>query len=600
MQVQHAGSRLSQLKKYVLRRDRAQQPAASSAAFTRSPAACSSRADSKASCTTKAAAPSPQRQSSTPRKKRAMVLYSSSEEDEELMVEAASAVEQELSALGESCSRSIFPTHFITMCMIVTVLDSAPVAATSSATPTPLLTPSPSADKPSAPAAQVGFKRLFEARSCFFLICSSSLVMAPGLLRLCRLLFFFFVVMQIQLWGHTFLIGCLETAGRQPRHWTSRELQANQMLMRPTCNILPVGQLVVLLESWKSSLPPEEQEWLSRALFVKDRTGRAVLSKELQLWYHSPGPRLIYSQPPSSPDAFFQRRFFLWAPYRMWQYSLKCPSCAHKLTSCGLYKTVRRVLDLDGWYYMCTEYLECRYCTKKVAAWSRSVREQLDFSHQMLFPAELAYRLSCDKKVLSQMKGRTLGNSANRLHSFLVENHTEEWMTRMQPVPTSRWLLFTYARETFSRMEELQASVTSVFGSILKMDSTKKVIKKLAGADAGTAQWMSSVGNELGQVLICVVTAAEGYGLQDMAKGLHKRYEQARRSSPEVLYVGRDCCRADGKPSTSVVKTPMVITLPTNHLPCSPELQCLVHTLGPQLFTPSLADLIHLPVSKSA
>ncbi|XP_047220673.1 uncharacterized protein LOC124869130 isoform X3 [Girardinichthys multiradiatus] len=555
MQVQHAGSRLSQLKKYVLRRDRAQQPAASSAAFTRSPAACSSRADSKASCTTKAAAPSPQRQSSTPRKKRAMVLYSSSEEDEELMVEAASAVEQELSAL-----------------------------ATSSATPTPLLTPSPSADKPSAPAA------------------------------------------QIQLWGHTFLIGCLETAGRQPRHWTSRELQANQMLMRPTCNILPVGQLVVLLESWKSSLPPEEQEWLSRALFVKDRTGRAVLSKELQLWYHSPGPRLIYSQPPSSPDAFFQRRFFLWAPYRMWQYSLKCPSCAHKLTSCGLYKTVRRVLDLDGWYYMGTEYLECRYCTKKVAAWSRSVREQLDFSHQMLFPAELAYRLSCDKKVLSQMKGRTLGNSANRLHSFLVENHTEEWMTRcllyletcgkfqvagihlaptahpprMQPVPTSRWLLFTYARETFSRMEELQASVTSVFGSILKMDSTKKVIKKLAGADAGTAQWMSSVGNELGQVLICVVTAAEGYGLQDMAKGLHKRYEQARRSSPEVLYVGRDCCRADGKPSTSVVKTPMVITLPTNHLPCSPELQCLVHTLGPQLFTPSLADLIHLPVSKSA
>ncbi|KAK5618767.1 hypothetical protein CRENBAI_012182 [Crenichthys baileyi] len=54
---------------------------------------------------------------------------------------------------------------------------------------------------------------------------------------------------------------------------------------------------------------------------------------------------------------------------------------------------------------------------------------------------------------------------------------------RMQPVPTSGWLLSTYARENFSRMEELQASVTSVFGSILKMDSTKKVIKKLAGAD---------------------------------------------------------------------------------------------------------------------
>ncbi|MEQ2197440.1 hypothetical protein XENOCAPTIV_029493 [Xenoophorus captivus] len=68
---------------------------------------------------------------------------------------------------------------------------------------------------------------------------------------------------------------------------------------------------VVLLESWKSSLPPEQQEWLSRALFIKDWTGRAVPSKELQLRYHPPGPRLIYSQPLSSPDAFFQRRFFL-------------------------------------------------------------------------------------------------------------------------------------------------------------------------------------------------------------------------------------------------------------------------------------------------
>ncbi|MED6289061.1 hypothetical protein CHARACLAT_032541 [Characodon lateralis] len=87
--------------------------------------ACSSRAGSQAaSCTTRAASPSPQRQSYTSRKKRAMVLYISLEEDDLLMVEAASAVEQELSA-------------------------SAPSSASR------LLTPSPSADKPSAPAAQV-------------------------------------------------------------------------------------------------------------------------------------------------------------------------------------------------------------------------------------------------------------------------------------------------------------------------------------------------------------------------------------------------------------------------------------------------------------
>ncbi|KAK5901422.1 hypothetical protein CgunFtcFv8_026296 [Champsocephalus gunnari] len=242
------------------------------------------------------------------------------------------------------------------------------------------------------------------------------------------------------------------------------------------------------------------------------------------------------------------------------------------MTGGGLYKTVRRVLDLDGWYYMRTEYLECSSCTKKCASWSESIRKQLDLDHQLLFPAVLTYRLSCDRKVLAQMKGRTLGSSASRLRSFPVEQHTAEWMRRsihylntcrkflvagvqmpppqpppqMVPVPSCGWLLSTYVLESFTRIEELKAKVTSTFGSILKMDSTKKVTKKLAGADAGTALWMSSVGNELGQVLMSVLTAAEGYGLRDMTRGLQERYQLAGKEPPQVLYVDRDCCRRDG------------------------------------------------------
>ncbi|KAK5931582.1 hypothetical protein CesoFtcFv8_000136 [Champsocephalus esox] len=269
-----------------------------------------------------------------------------------------------------------------------------------------------------------------------------------------------------------------------------------------------------------------------------------------------------YSQRPD-PDAFFQRPFFLWAPYKRWKYHLKCPSCAHKLTGGGLYKTVRRVLDLDGWYYMGTEYLECSSCTRKCASWSASIRKQLDLDHQLLFPAVLTYRLSCDRKVLAQMKGRTLGNSASRLRSFLVEQHTAEWMRRsihylntcrrllvagvqmpppqpppqMVPVPSSGWLLSTFVLESFTRIEELKAKVTSTFGSILKMGSTKKVTKKMAGADAGTALCMSSVGNELGQVLMSVLTAAEGYGLRDMTRGLQERYQLAGKEPPQVLCI---------------------------------------------------------------
>ena len=113
----------------------------------------------------------------------------------------------------------------------------------------------------------------------------------------------------------------------------------------------------------------------------------------------------------------------------------------------------------------------------------------------------LSCRLSIDRRVLGQMKERTVGNSSSQLRAYLVEHHTAEWMRqsnlfqhtydkfvvsgvqvpalpllpKMEPVPTSGWLLDTYTRESFSRIDELRAKVTSTFGSILKLDSTKKV-----------------------------------------------------------------------------------------------------------------------------
>ncbi|CAL8358269.1 unnamed protein product [Merluccius merluccius] len=98
-----------------------------------------------------------------------------------------------------------------------------------------------------------------------------------------------------------------------------------------------------------------------------------------------------------------------------------------------------------------------------------------------------------------------------------------------------------------TRLEETKARVTSIFGEILKMESTKKIAKKLAGAAAGSAAWMSNMGNEYGQVLVSVLTAAEGDGLSNMAAGLMRRYREA---APKVLYVDWDCCAAVGASTT--------------------------------------------------
>jgi hypothetical protein len=46
----------------------------------------------------------------------------------------------------------------------------------------------------------------------------------------------------------------------------------------------------------------------------------------------------------------------------------------------------------------------------------------------------------------------------------------------MTPVPTAQWLLFVYVRDVLQRLDEYKAKVTSTFGQILKVDSTKKVM----------------------------------------------------------------------------------------------------------------------------
>lgn len=79
-----------------------------------------------------------------------------------------------------------------------------------------------------------------------------------------------------------------------------------------------------------------------------------------------------------------------------------------------------------------------------------------------------------------------------------------------------------------------------------------QITKKLAGTAKGTAMWLTSVGNELGQVLISVLTAQEGAGLDLMADGLVKRYQQAGVHPPTVLYIDCGCCTEAGPDETKL------------------------------------------------
>ncbi|MCJ8733124.1 hypothetical protein PDJAM_G00219470 [Pangasius djambal] len=328
------------------------------------------------------------------------------------------------------------------------------------------------------------------------------------------------------------------------------------------------GSVSSLPPEMRKTIPLQDQRWVASTLYHGGR-----LRSGLKLWYEPPVPSLIYHQVPL-PDRFFTHRLLVWMSYHLWKVRLFCPVCGKQLTGYGIHKRARRVLDIDRYYLMVTETLRCTTCRLNYISTSQTVLNQLNLPHRTLFRVTLTYKYACDIHVIRLLRERTLGNSPTRLPRQLKEKHGEEWLHRLtrymeecavfadrpsflpvafqeppQPieVPTSKWLLTVYGKDIISRLDHIKASITSTFGTILKIDSTKKITKKLAGHARGTAQWMSSVSKERGQILISVLTAQEGPGLDSMVSGLVSRYQQAGVAPPVLLYVDSGCCVDKGQ-----------------------------------------------------
>ncbi len=201
-----------------------------------------------------------------------------------------------------------------------------------------------------------------------------------------------------------------------------------------------------------------------------------------KLWWYPPQPVLVSTHAPKV-DRYFSHRHLLWMPRKLWKVRLICPneSCKdHELTGAGVYKRVRQVLDVDSYYLLATEYLECSSCKKKYMSWGQPILRQLSIEQQLQFLIILTYHHACDMKVIRLLRQRGLGNSTNQLRNKLDEQHSKAWMQRtmhylaeakafiaaksrgllqdiqfveprpMKPVPGAKWLLHIYARDVMT------------------------------------------------------------------------------------------------------------------------------------------------------
>ena len=156
-----------------------------------------------------------------------------------------------------------------------------------------------------------------------------------------------------------------------------------------------------------------DQAWIGRALFVSGPAkgkARDVLTTNLANWWHP--PRLVHTaRPPLA--AYFARRLFLWMPRKMWHMRVTCPNCGsdEELRSKGLYRRVRRVIDVTNVYYLAAEYMDCRSCKGTFVAWDLRILDQLPEGIRARFPVVLTYKYACDRAVIATLRARTLGNS---------------------------------------------------------------------------------------------------------------------------------------------------------------------------------------------
>ncbi|XP_064391951.1 uncharacterized protein LOC135339658 isoform X4 [Halichondria panicea] len=325
---------------------------------------------------------------------------------------------------------------------------------------------------------------------------------------------------------------------------------------------------------WKNHVCEADADWIGRQMFV----AKGKLTDKLKIWWHPPSHDRIPSAQPH-PEDYTLKRLCLWAPRMLWKVDFKCPQCTttrYNLWSKGLYHNIRVVLDFKDRYYLAAEYYECRICKGTYAAWDHRILDQLDEGLRSHFPAVLTRQYGCDKSVITLLRSRTLGNSPSALRNKVWEVHSDHFLAQqlrylsdckrhrdgigqhtthcqyieppsLPPFPSREWFLAVYTRDVWNRLPLLLAAATSTYGSILKIDSTKKIAKKLQGAETDTANWATNVGNERGEVLVSILTDSESNeSLARMANGLMGRYELAHISTPNVLYTNRDCCTQNG------------------------------------------------------
>ncbi|KAK3564726.1 hypothetical protein QTP86_024891, partial [Hemibagrus guttatus] len=253
----------------------------------------------------------------------------------------------------------------------------------------------------------------------------------------------------------------------------------------------------------------------------------------------------------------------------------KNPMPSHRPTFPGSKRT--RLFTSVQTYKKLTEVLCCRPCTKAARsgegstvgrwlAWYPAILSQLSEAHRAMCPAVLTSRRCGGKYRRITLEYVHHKDLYTTLLMSLVEpgggivsamGHRFQAPPPPRELPSARLLHHAFLLAEANKVEDYWSQILSVFGTVLKMDLTKKVVKKLSGEGQGSAEWFTSIANEHSQIVSFVLTCEESTEkLEPMCRGLMERFQLANQPVPKILYVDRGCCHAQGRTAVETMFQP--------------------------------------------
>lgn len=138
-------------------------------------------------------------------------------------------------------------------------------------------------------------------------------------------------------------------------------------------------------------------------------------------------------------------------------------------------------------------------------AWDDVILQQLSEAHRAMFPAVLTAKRGVDKTIIRLLRDRTEGNTMIKVWRQVQENHMEDYYQRkdlyttllvalVEPggivsalghgefqaapppreLPCARLLRHAFLLAEADNVQDYRSQILSTFGTVLKMDSTKK------------------------------------------------------------------------------------------------------------------------------